>query len=111
SDVCSSDLPPVEAIDHLGVRHRMWPVTDLQLIGQHASWMAPKRLYIADGHHHYETACNYRDELASAGHLPADHPAHFVLMMCVGMSDPGMVVMPTHRLLEGVPRLTSEELV
>ncbi len=51
--------------------------------------MTAKPIFIADGHHRYETACNYRDELAAGGTLPAAHPANFVLMMCVGMSDPG----------------------
>ena len=59
-------------------------------------------MFIADGHHRYETACNYRDELvAERAPLPPEHPANFVLMMCVGMSDPGLVVLPTHRLFRG----------
>ena len=71
--------------------------------------MGAKPLFIADGHHRYETACNYRDELAAAGELAAaDHPANFVLMMCVGMSDPGMLVLPTHRLFRGLPAMNSD---
>ena len=58
--------PPVEATDHLGVVHRMWPVSDVGIISQLASAMGPQPLFIADGHHRYETACNYRDELAAA---------------------------------------------
>ena len=69
--------------------------------------MGPKPIFIADGHHRYETACNYRDELVAAGGpLPPQHPANFVLMMCVGMSDPGLLVLPTHRLFRGLPKLT-----
>src|SRR5690606_33344256 len=70
-----------------------------------------------DGHHRYETACTYRDEVAAAYReqhgtdLPSDHPANFVLMMCVSMSDPGMLVLPTHRLFRGVPAMTAEQLV
>jgi hypothetical protein len=47
---------------------------------------------------------NYRDELAAAspgGVLPDEHPAQFVLSMMVSMDDPGLIVMPTHRLIEG----------
>ena len=102
---------PVEATDDLGVVHRMWPVTDVGLISDVAGRMGPKPVFIADGHHRYETACTYRDELASAGELPPDHPANFVLMMCVGMNDPGMIVLPTHRLFRGLPQLTSAELM
>ena len=61
--------------------------------------MGGRPAYIADGHHRYETACNFRDnlaaELAQRGEtLAADHPANYVLMMCVWMSDPGMLVLP-----------------
>jgi uncharacterized protein (DUF1015 family) len=102
---------PVEATDHLGVVHRLWPVTDVQTIARLAGIMGPKQVFIADGHHRYETACNYRDELAAGGTLPANHPANCVLMMCVGMSDPGMIVLPTHRLFRGLASMTSSDLV
>jgi len=68
-------------------------------------------MFIADGHHRYETACNYRDHLAAGQTLPASHPANFVLGMCVSMSDPGMIVLPTHRLFRGLPELTSAQLI
>jgi len=103
---------PLEATDHLGVIHRMWPVTDLNVISQVAGMISEKPIFIADGHHRYETACNYRDEVAAAngGTLPANHPANFVLMMCVGMTDPGLAVLPTHRLFRGLPAMTAEDL-
>ena len=103
---------PVEATDHLGVVHRLWPVTDVGIISKAIAAMAPRPVYIADGHHRYETACDYRDEFARVqGELPPDHPANFVLMMCVSMSDPGMLVLPTHRLFRGLPPITSAQLV
>src|SRR5262245_36589718 len=112
---------PLDATDHLGVVHRMWPVTDVAVISALTAAMAGKPTFIADGHHRYETACNYRDRLAegrenvrrAAGVSPlmdANHPANFVLMMCVGMSDPGMVVFPTHRLFRGLPAMTASDL-
>ena len=104
---------PLEATDHLGVINRIWPVTDLAVIASLAKAMGPKPIFIADGHHRYETACNYRDEVAAAsgGALPSHHPANFVLMMCIGMNDPGLIVLPTHRLFRGLPELTSGELI
>ena len=104
---------PLEATDHLGVVHRMWPVTDLDLIARLSGVVGPQPVFIADGHHRYETACNYRDELAAAagGQLPPGHPANFVLMMFIAMGDPGLIVLPTHRLFRGLPKLTSAELV
>jgi len=102
---------PLVATDHLGVIHRVWPVTDLKTIAQVASSLDPKPMYVADGHHRYETACNYRDQLATDGPLDQQHPANFVLTMCVSMSDPGMVVLPTHRLFRGLGAVSSAELI
>jgi len=110
-------VTPLEATDHLGVVNRIFPVSDVEVIAKLQAVMGQKPIYIADGHHRYETACNYRDELAEAwaaknggGSLPSDHPANCVLMMCVSMSDPGMLVLPTHRLFRGMPELDSIEL-
>jgi uncharacterized protein (DUF1015 family) len=102
----------VEAVDHLGVTHRLWPITDQGIIQQIASLVDDKPMFVADGHHRYETACNYRDELAVAagGILPDDHPANSVLSMCMSMDDPGLIVLPTHRLFSGVPEMTASEL-
>jgi uncharacterized protein (DUF1015 family) len=106
------DQKPLEATDHLGVVHRFWPVHDLAVVSTLAGLVGPKPLFIADGHHRYETACNYRDELIKAnGSLPPGHPANFVLMMFIGMNDPGLLVLPTHRLFSGLPEMTSDELI
>jgi len=104
-------VAPTEATDHLGVVHRIWPVTNVEVISRLTAVMGPKPMFIADGHHRYETACNYRDHLAAAGNLENNHPAHCVLMQCVGMNDPGMIVLPTYRLFRGLPEITSEELI
>ena len=105
------DETPIEATDHLDVIHRLWPVIDPHVISELTGAMGGKPTFIADGHHRYETACNYRDELAKKGDLDPEHPANFRLMMCVAMSDPGMVVFPTHRLFSGLPDLTADQLV
>lgn len=102
---------PLEAVDHLGVIHRMWPVSDVKVMSEVAAVLGPRPMFIADGHHRYETACNYRDHLAGGQSLPATHPANFVLGMCVSMSDPGMVILPTDRLFRGLPAMTSADLV
>jgi uncharacterized protein (DUF1015 family) len=101
---------PLEATDHLNVKHRMWLVTDVKVIQQVAGLLGPKPMFIADGHHRYETACNYRDQLAKNGPLPPEHPANFVLTQCVSMQDPGLVVLPTHRLFRGLQTHTAAEL-
>ena len=101
---------PLEAIDHLGVVHRMWPVTDVAVISAVASLIGPKPVFIADGHHRYETACEYRDQIRDSGAWRPDHPANFVLMMLIAMEDPGLVVLPTHRMFRGMPAMTAAEL-
>ncbi|QGJ71591.1 Phosphatase [Planctomycetales bacterium 10988] len=102
---------PLVCHDHLGIEHRMWPVNDLEAIQQATQHFSGKPVFIADGHHRYETALNYRNEIADGGELPSNHPANFVLMMLVSMNDPGMIVLPTHRLFSGVEARDSETLV
>jgi uncharacterized protein (DUF1015 family) len=105
-----AEQTPVVATDHLGVVHRLWPVTDVAVISALASVVGPKPIFVADGHHRYETACDYRQQIYEAGLLAKDHPANFVLTMCVAMEDPGLIVLPTHRLFSGLPAMTSGEL-
>jgi uncharacterized protein (DUF1015 family) len=105
-------VAPLEATDHLGVVHRIWPVKDIATITAVIAAMGDKAVYIADGHHRYETACTLRDQIAASkgGSLPHEHPANYVLMMLVSMSDPGMLVLATHRLFRGMSPITSKEL-
>jgi len=109
-DAAVAGQTPLEATDHLGVVHRLWTVTDVAAISSVAGLMGPKPIFIADGHHRYETACDYRDQIYDSGALDEEHPAGFVLTMCVAMEDPGLIVLPTHRLFLGVPPMTSEQL-
>jgi uncharacterized protein (DUF1015 family) len=109
------EVAPLEATDHLGVVHRIWPVTDVSTITDVIGAMGDRPVYIADGHHRYETACNIRDQVAAeyaqrGEQLPQEHPANYVLMMLVSMSDPGMLVLATHRLFRGLPSMTSTQL-
>ncbi len=102
--------PPLEATDHLGVVHRIWPVTDVGVLSAVAAQMGPRPAFIADGHHRYETACKYREETHDSGFLHPDHPANYVLVTFVAMEDPGLVILPTHRLFRGVPAMTAGQL-
>ncbi|XZE52208.1 DUF1015 domain-containing protein [Planctomycetaceae bacterium SH139] len=98
--------------DDLGVQHTVWPVTNVNVITEVVAAASESPLFIADGHHRYETACDYRDQLEQAqGPLPAEHPANFIMAALVSMYDPGLQVLPTHRLLRGTPELTTEQLI
>jgi uncharacterized protein (DUF1015 family) len=102
---------PLEATDHLGVVSRLWPVTDQHVLTEAAGLMSPMPIFIADGHHRYETGLRYLDDQRQAGLVSdSESPAAFILMMLVSMSDPGLVILPTHRLVSGVGDLTGEKL-
>src|SRR5262245_14111102 len=102
---------PLEAVDHLGVTSRLWPVTNQHAISAVTGMLSPKPVFIADGHHRYETGLRYRDERRESGEkLEDESPANFILMMLVSMSDPGLIILPTHRLISGLPALRAERL-
>lgn len=102
---------PLEAVDHLGVTSRLWPVTDQQVVSAVTGAMAAKPLFIADGHHRYETGLRYLEEQRAAGTVPnAEATANFILVACVSTSDPGLLILPTHRLVSGFPGLTAAKL-
>lgn len=110
-DEAVATMTPIEAVDQLGVCNRLWPLSDVSVISRLSALIGPKPLFVADGHHRYETACNYRDQVYDSGFLSPTHPANYVLMMFVAMEDPGLLVLPTHRLFRGLPAMTSDELV
>src|SRR6056297_2291976 len=83
--------------------HKVWQLTDSGLIKKIQNKMESKNLYIADGHHRYQTALNYQRECREKG-WKADGVESFNhrLMTFVNMDDPGLRVLPTHRLLYGI---------
>jgi uncharacterized protein (DUF1015 family) len=102
---------PLEATDHLKVVNRLWPVTDQHVVSAVTGLMGTRPIFIADGHHRYETGLRYLQERQQAGEVrDAEAAPNFILMMLVGMSDPGLVILPTHRLVSGIPDLDAERL-
>jgi uncharacterized protein (DUF1015 family) len=103
--------PPLEATDHLGVVSRLWPLSDQHVVSRVTGLMGPRPVFIADGHHRYETGLRYLEERREAGEVRDEEaPANFMLMMLVSMSDPGLLILPTHRLVSGLAELTSDRL-
>jgi uncharacterized protein (DUF1015 family) len=102
---------PLQATDHLGVVSKLWPIHDSQLISTITGLLGPKPVFIADGHHRYETGLRYLEERRELGEVhDDDSPAANILMMLVSMSDPGLIILPTHRLLMGLPPVSSGKL-
>lgn len=105
------NAPPFVAKDYLGVTSRLWLVTDSATISRVIGLVGPRPVYIADGHHRYETGLKYLDEQRELGNvIDSEAPANFCLAMLVGMGDPGLLILPTHRLVSGLPALTSGQL-
>ncbi len=96
--------PDEEAADDEGVVHRLWAVTDQAAIGKIKKLLADKDVFIADGHHRYETALKYSRE-----HPELPRAAN-VMATLVALSDPGLVVLPTHRLVHSLPDFDLEKL-
>jgi uncharacterized protein (DUF1015 family) len=102
---------PLEATDHLGVVSRLWPVADQHVGSAVQGLLSPKPVFIADGHHRYETGLRYLEDRRAAGEVrDAEAAANFILMMLVGMSDPGLVILPTHRLISGLPDVGADRV-
>jgi len=90
-----------------GVLHEVWVIEDAGQIQKFQAALAPCDTFIADGHHRYGTALNYRDEL---GPFPEGHPATQCLFVLVSLTDPGCLVLPTHRVLGGMTDYSFEKL-
>ncbi|MBE9472055.1 MAG: DUF1015 domain-containing protein, partial [Chloroflexi bacterium] len=100
-----------ELFEH-DVTQRFWAVTDQEVIQAVVEEMASKRnLIIADGHHRYETALNYRDEMRAANpDAPANAGFNYRMVTLVSMEDPGLVILPTHRLIHSYGRMGGQEV-
>ncbi len=101
--------PVTELTDEAGLVHRLWAVTDEASIAAVRQQFATRKLYIADGHHRYETAINYRNWRREQG-LPAGD-SDYIMMMVVAMEHKGLTVFPTHRLLRDLPDFAPAAMV
>ena len=85
--------------DDDNITHRLWVVTDEALIAKLTADFADRKLYIADGHHRYETALNYRDYCRENGISKEGDAQDYQMMFLVDVEHPGLIVFPTHRLV------------
>jgi len=109
SDLLNVSSKPTDITAELdGIVNRLWVVTDEAVIQAVAKQLATRPVFIADGHHRYGTALNYRDQLLADGDLPMDHPARFILIGLCAMEDPGAVILPTHRTISAFGEMTPD---
>ena len=98
--------------DKNGQTHRLWRITDNSVHQYISDALKDKKIFIADGHHRYETALNYRNWLsARTSDFRDNHPANYVMMYLCSMEDPGLIILPAHRLLNEVPVEKRESLI
>lgn len=93
----ASLTPDVVAADEVGVKHRMWVVTDEASLSAARKAMDEKKIFIADGHHRYETALAWRNAMRDEKGAGGDASSEFVLIFLSNMSDSGLLILPTHR--------------
>jgi len=106
--------PDLETQDEYGVSHQVWKISDAGVVKLVREKMRDKKLIIADGHHRYETALNYRNERRAAeksgsGSGAAAPPYDLVMMTLVNMDSPGLVILPTHRVVHGLPSFSAAD--
>src|ERR1700737_4322735 len=95
----SSAPPATELCDEYSVAHRLWVIADPRRVAAIQQAMADQKLVIADGHHRYETALNYRnDRRSQAGRIDANAPYEFVMMTFINTRSEGLTILPTHRV-------------
>lgn len=99
-----SGPPEMQGKNSDGVLHRVWTLSDAGDIAAIAREMKDKPFFIADGHHRYDTALNYRNELRkAAGTFTGDEPYNFVTMYLARLEDPALTILPAHRALFDLP--------
>lgn len=107
-DKASQGQPHSSFTDGDNVTHRMWIVTDSEFIAALTEKFADKKLYIADGHHRYETALNFKNYVE--GNLDEIGSSEYVPMMLVNMENDGLVVFPTHRIVRDLQSFDYNEV-
>jgi len=92
--------PVISFVDRAGMKHRLWRVVHRETIQQVTGLMLDKPIFIADGHHRYETALNYRNiQRRHQGNAPANAPFEYIMMYLSNLDQGGLMILPTHRLL------------
>ena len=92
--------PIIEVTDSLQVKQTVWVVTDSEKIRKIQTFLSTKTMVITDGHHRYESAIAYRDEMRSKGNWTEDSAFNFHMSYLVPVQEEGLIVLPTHRLLK-----------
>ena len=110
-DRLSDRKPDQTFTDNDHVTHKLWIITDEKVIEKLVNDFADRKLYIADGHHRYETALNYRNYCRENGISKEGDPQDYQMMYLVDMQHPGLVVFPTHRMVRDLESFDKDEVL
>lgn len=92
--------PRISFISETGIQNKLWQIKDTDIINQIKKLMDDKPLFIADGHHRYETALNYRNEMLTKFKKASGKEAfNYVMVFLANIENPGLMILPTHRLI------------
>jgi uncharacterized protein (DUF1015 family) len=94
--------PLQETCDSSGTVHRVWMLEDDETVSRIIRLIQDKSIFIADGHHRYETARAYKQEILAAGSSDLEQGHEYVMMYLTAMSHPGLTILPAHRMIKGI---------
>jgi uncharacterized protein (DUF1015 family) len=109
--VAAAGAPELDATTPDGTRHRLWVISEAKRLNRLAGILRDKQILIADGHHRYETMLSLRGELRGQGGAGAREPADYGAMYLARAEDPGLLVLPTHRLIKGLDGFSQSALL
>lgn len=102
--------PMIDVVDTDKIRHIIWPIFNQEAQNKIINEMKNKQVFIADGHHRYETSLNFRDEIEGStrnySHL---HSYNFRMMTFINMDDPGLIILPAYRLIRDL-KINTQQL-
>jgi uncharacterized protein (DUF1015 family) len=111
AELRTSSPPEIDLRDEYNVEHRVWRFSQPDTVARVVALMAEKKAIIADGHHRYETGMDYRDERAASERGRTGAPYDYVVMTFVNMDAPGLVILPTHRVVSALPGFDKDLLL
>jgi len=103
--------PVIATSSNGGEGHTVWAITDPEIIADISAVLSRQRLYIADGHHRYESALTYhRERLSCSPPAPDKDDSDLVAMTLVSFTDPGLLILPSHRLVGGIHKASLSQM-
>jgi uncharacterized protein (DUF1015 family) len=108
---CEDRTPLFDFVDDASVLHRVWVIAEPSEVKQIASGFGQRKIFIADGHHRYETALNYAEEMRKKAGKKKEGNWEYTLSTLVRFSDPGLLILPIHRVISSRVKIKHDEFL